>query len=62
MFGSVFVFLCWLMLQSAAGELDYTARGEGMHLQGDYSLAGLFPLHYTAVLTNGQPALVPCDQ
>uniref|UniRef100_A0A3Q3AYU8 Taste receptor, type 1, member 1 n=1 Tax=Kryptolebias marmoratus TaxID=37003 RepID=A0A3Q3AYU8_KRYMA len=62
MFGTVLLSLCWLVLQLAAGELDYTSQGEGMQLQGEYSFAGLFPLHYTEDLTNGLPALVPCDQ
>ncbi|XP_013857143.1 taste receptor type 1 member 1 [Austrofundulus limnaeus] len=54
--------LCWLKLHLAAGELDYTSHGEGMQLEGDYSFAGLFPLHYTGGPTDGLPALVPCDQ
>lgn len=54
--------LCWLKLQSAAGELDYSSRAAGLQLKGDYSLAGLFPLHYTGGPTNGLPALVPCNQ
>ncbi|KAF6735454.1 Taste receptor type 1 member 1 [Oryzias melastigma] len=33
-----------------------------MHVQGDYSFAGLFPLHYTQKPNDGFPALVPCDQ
>uniref|UniRef100_A0A8C6PRG7 Taste receptor, type 1, member 1 n=1 Tax=Nothobranchius furzeri TaxID=105023 RepID=A0A8C6PRG7_NOTFU len=62
MFCSVFLSLCWLMLQLAAGKLDYTSRGQGMQLQGDYTFAGFFPLHYTNEPTKGLPALVPCDQ
>ncbi|XP_041860086.1 taste receptor type 1 member 1 [Melanotaenia boesemani] len=58
----VFLSLGWLMLQLTAGELDYVSHGQGMQLQGDYSLAGLFPLHYTNKPSNGLPALVPCDQ
>ncbi|KAM4738110.1 LOW QUALITY PROTEIN: taste receptor type 1 member 1 [Anableps anableps] len=52
----------WLMLQLAAGKLDYISQAEGMQLQGDYSFAGLFPLHYTDVSATGLPALAPCDQ
>ena len=50
------------MLQSTAGELDYTSQGLGMQLQGDYSFAGLFPLHYTDEPNDAFPALVRCDQ
>jgi len=50
------------MLQLTAGELDYTSQGQGMQLEGDYSFAGLFPLHYTDGPSDGLPALVPCDQ
>ncbi|XP_038159480.1 taste receptor type 1 member 1 [Cyprinodon tularosa] len=56
------LFSEWLMLQLAAGQLDYTSQAEGMQIQGDYSLAGLFPLHYTDVDAGGLPALVPCNQ
>ncbi|XP_012732631.2 taste receptor type 1 member 1 [Fundulus heteroclitus] len=52
----------WLMLQLAAGELDYTSQADGMQLQGDYSFAGLFPLHYTDGSGTRLPALVPCGQ
>ncbi|XP_005800206.1 taste receptor type 1 member 2 [Xiphophorus maculatus] len=62
MFLTVVLSLGWLMLQLAAGELDYASQAEGMRLQGDFSFAGLFPLHYTDVSANGLPALVPCDQ
>ncbi|PWA31068.1 hypothetical protein CCH79_00010594 [Gambusia affinis] len=62
MFLTVFLSLGWLMLQLASGELDYTSQAEGMQLQGNFSFAGLFPLHYTDVPANGLPVLVPCDQ
>ncbi|XP_047215531.1 taste receptor type 1 member 1 [Girardinichthys multiradiatus] len=62
MFGIVLLSSGWLMLQLAAGKLDYTSQAEGMQLQGDYSFAGLFPLHYTDRPGTGLPALVPCDQ
>uniref|UniRef100_A0A3P9MFP0 Taste 1 receptor member 2 n=1 Tax=Oryzias latipes TaxID=8090 RepID=A0A3P9MFP0_ORYLA len=62
MFQYMFFFLGWLILHLAAGELDYISQGKGMQLQGDYSLAGLFPLHYTKNPNSGFPALVPCDQ
>lgn len=62
MFQYMFFFLRWLILHLAAGELDYISQGKGMQLQGDYSLAGLFPLHYTKNPNSGFPALVPCDQ
>uniref|UniRef100_A0A3Q0T033 Taste receptor, type 1, member 1 n=1 Tax=Amphilophus citrinellus TaxID=61819 RepID=A0A3Q0T033_AMPCI len=61
MSGAVLLSLCWLMLQSADGELDYTTWGQGMQLQGDFSIAGLFPLYYTNE-PSGLPALVPCRE
>ncbi|XP_075331734.1 taste receptor type 1 member 1 [Odontesthes bonariensis] len=62
MFPTLFLYLGLLMPQLTAGELDYTSQGQGMQLQGDYSFAGLFPLHYTDAPNDGLPALVPCDQ
>ncbi|CAG6021235.1 unnamed protein product [Menidia menidia] len=62
MFLALFLPLGSLMLQFTAGELDYTSQAQGMQLQGDYSFAGLFPLHYTDAPSDGLPALVPCDQ
>ncbi|KAM4570606.1 taste receptor type 1 member 1 [Fundulus diaphanus] len=62
MFGTLLLSSGWLMLQLAAGELDYTSQADGMQLQGDYSFAGLFPLHYTDVSGTNLPALVPCGQ
>ncbi|KAM9856352.1 taste receptor type 1 member 1 [Aulostomus maculatus] len=59
---TVFLSLCWLMLQVADGHLDYISQGQGLHLKGDFSIAGLFPLHYTDGLSAGQPALGPCNQ
>ncbi|KAK2851199.1 hypothetical protein Q5P01_007475 [Channa striata] len=50
-----------LMLQSADGELDYMSQGQGMQLQGDFSIAGLFPLHQNG-LTDTLPALIPCNK
>lgn len=61
MSGAVFLFFGWLMLQSADGDLDYISQGQGMQLQGNFSIAGLFPLHYTDGLTSTLPALVSCD-
>ncbi|KAM9342481.1 taste receptor type 1 member 1 [Pholidichthys leucotaenia] len=61
MSGIVLLALCWQMLQPADGDLDYTSQAEGMHLQGDVSITGLFPLHYTDG-PNGAPALVPCKE
>lgn len=62
MFGAVFLSLGWLMLQLADGELDYVSQGQGMQLQGDFSIAGFFPLHYTDGPSAGLPALGPCDE
>lgn len=62
MFGAVFLCLSWLMVQFTDGELDYTSHGQGMQLQGDFSIAGLFPLHYTDEPSAGLPALGPCDE
>ncbi|XP_077584481.1 taste receptor type 1 member 1 [Stigmatopora nigra] len=54
------VFLSYLFLQVAHGKLDSISQGEGLHLDGDFSIAGLFPLHYTDGASTGFPALVPC--
>ncbi|XP_077367933.1 taste receptor type 1 member 1 [Festucalex cinctus] len=56
------LFSCCLVLQVADGELDYISQGEGLHLQGDFSIAGLFPLHDTNGLSAGLPALGPCNE
>uniref|UniRef100_A0A3Q2ZJI6 Taste receptor, type 1, member 1 n=1 Tax=Hippocampus comes TaxID=109280 RepID=A0A3Q2ZJI6_HIPCM len=56
------LFLCCLLLQVTDGELDFTSRGEGLHLQGDFSIAGLFPLHDTNGPSAGLPALGPCNE
>lgn len=61
MSGAVLLLSGCLVLQSADGNLDYTSDGQGMQLQGDFYIAGLFPLHYTDGLTSNLPALVPCD-
>nr|XP_057940118.1 taste receptor type 1 member 1 [Doryrhamphus excisus] len=57
-----YLFLCCLVLQVADGELDYISHGEGLHLQGDFSIAGLFPLHYTNRPSTGLPALGACKE
>ncbi|XP_041656135.1 taste receptor type 1 member 1 [Cheilinus undulatus] len=61
MFGAVFFSLNWLLLQLAKGELDYISKGEGMRLQGDFSITGLFPLHYPEGPSAGLPALGLCN-
>uniref|UniRef100_A0A3Q3EKE2 Taste receptor, type 1, member 1 n=1 Tax=Labrus bergylta TaxID=56723 RepID=A0A3Q3EKE2_9LABR len=53
MFGAVFLSLSWLILQLSDGELDYISKGKGMQLQGDFSIAGLFPLHDTKGPSDG---------
>ncbi|XP_042348549.1 taste receptor type 1 member 1 [Plectropomus leopardus] len=58
---SVFLSLGCLMLQFADGALDYISQGQGMRLQGDFNIAGLFPLHYTDRPSGGLPALGPCN-
>ncbi|XP_070766219.1 taste receptor type 1 member 1 [Enoplosus armatus] len=62
MSAAVFLSLGWLMLQLADGELDYISQGHGMRLQGNFSIAGLFPLHYTDRSSARFPALGPCDK
>ncbi|XP_057712501.1 taste receptor type 1 member 1 [Corythoichthys intestinalis] len=56
------VFLGFLVLQVADGKLDSISEGEGLHLHGDFSIAGLFPLHYTNGQSGGFPALRPCKE
>ena len=60
--GAVFLSLGCLMLQFADGELDYISQGQGMELQGNFSIAGLFPLHYTNGQSAAVPALGPCNE
>lgn len=62
MCGAVFLSLGWLMLQLAGGELDYMSQGQGLQLQGDFSIAGFFPLHYTEGASASLPALGPCNE
>ncbi|XP_063746191.1 taste receptor type 1 member 1 isoform X2 [Eleginops maclovinus] len=59
---AVFLSLGWLMLRFACGELDYISYRQGMRLQGNFTLAGFFPLHYPDGQSNGLPALVPCNE
>lgn len=61
-FGAVVLSLGWLTLQLANGELDYISQGQGLQLQGDFVLAGLFPLHYEFESTSSLPALVNCNR
>ncbi|XP_034029040.1 taste receptor type 1 member 1 [Thalassophryne amazonica] len=51
---------CFL-LPFSDGKLDYESWGDGMQLQGDFSLAGFFPLHQTAAASAGLPAVGPCN-
>ncbi|XP_061128038.1 taste receptor type 1 member 1 [Syngnathus typhle] len=57
-----YLFLCCLMLRMADAELDYVSQGGGLYLQGDFSIAGLFPLHDTNGPSPGLPALRPCNK
>uniref|UniRef100_A0A671TM36 Taste receptor, type 1, member 1 n=2 Tax=Sparus aurata TaxID=8175 RepID=A0A671TM36_SPAAU len=61
-FGAVVLSLGWLTLHLANGELDYISQGQGLQLQGDFVLAGLFPLHYEFESTSSLPALVNCNR
>ncbi|XP_061833001.1 taste receptor type 1 member 1 [Nerophis lumbriciformis] len=58
---TLYLFFCGLVLHVSDGQLDYISQGEGLHLQGDFSIAGLFPLHYTNGPSVGLPALGPCN-
>uniref|UniRef100_A0A671TNZ2 Taste receptor, type 1, member 1 n=1 Tax=Sparus aurata TaxID=8175 RepID=A0A671TNZ2_SPAAU len=46
-----FLYLCGIQ-PLANGELDYISQGQGLQLQGDFVLAGLFPLHYDVESTS----------
>ncbi|XP_058499508.1 taste receptor type 1 member 1 [Solea solea] len=63
MFSAVFLSLGLLMMvQITDGELDYTSQGQGMQLQGNFSITGMFPLHSNNELSPGLPALGPCNE
>ncbi|XP_041802472.1 taste receptor type 1 member 1 [Chelmon rostratus] len=61
MLGAVYLCIGWLVLQLADGGLDRISQRWGMQLQGDYSITGLFPLHYTNDPSGSLPALGPCN-
>ncbi|XP_068454165.1 taste receptor type 1 member 1 [Clinocottus analis] len=60
--GAVLLSVGWLMLQLADGKLDYISQGQGMQLQGDFLLAGFFPLYYADEPSAAFPALSPCNE
>lgn len=51
-----------LMLQLVSGELDRSSHGQGMHLHGNFSIAGFFPLHYGVEPDGRLPALALCKE
>ncbi|XP_029975191.1 taste receptor type 1 member 1 [Salarias fasciatus] len=61
-YSTVTLLFAWLVVQEVHSELDYTNQGQGQQLQGDVSLAGFFPLHYTAEPNTEFPALVSCNE
>lgn len=61
-FGVVFLSLGWLMLQLVDGEVDRITQAQGMQLQGDFSIVGLFPIHDTEETSGSLPALDPCNE
>lgn len=61
MFAAILSFSS-VMLQLVEGELDYISHGQGMQLQGDFSIAGFFPLHYGHEPSGSIPALGPCRE
>uniref|UniRef100_A0A672ZIY2 G-protein coupled receptors family 3 profile domain-containing protein n=2 Tax=Sphaeramia orbicularis TaxID=375764 RepID=A0A672ZIY2_9TELE len=62
MSGAAFLSFSWLMLQVADGELDYFSKGHGMYLQGNFSIAGFFPVFYGKLPSYDVPALDPCNK
>ena len=62
MCGALFLSLGWLMQQSVNGGLDYLSQGQAMQLQGDFSIAGFFPVHYGTEESGSLPALSPCNK
>lgn len=62
MFGAVLILLGLLMVQQTHGVLDYTTKAAGMQLEGDFSIAGLFPLHYAKGQSLGLPAVGECNE
>ncbi|XP_061759693.1 taste receptor type 1 member 1 [Nerophis ophidion] len=60
---TLYLFFCGLVVVHVSdGQLDYISQGEGLHLHGNFSIAGLFPLHYTNGPSGGLPALGPCNR
>nr|XP_046252859.1 taste receptor type 1 member 1 [Scatophagus argus] len=62
MFEAVLLSVCCLVVQLVEGKLDYISHGQGMQLQGDVFLTGLFPLHYALESTGSLPALGRCNE
>lgn len=61
MFGVMFLYSGWLMLQLADGKLDHISKRQGLHMHGDFMLAGFFPLHFNVKESDHLPALFPCN-
>lgn len=49
------------MLPKADGSLDYNIYAQGMQLEGDFSLAGFFPLHYSGDPDGLFPGMDSCN-
>lgn len=58
---ALLVSFCCLMLPKADGNLDYNIYAQGMQLQGDFSIAGFFPLHYSSNPDGLFPGMDSCN-
>lgn len=50
------------MVPRADGKLNYDTYGQGMQLEGDVSIAGFFPLHYSSDTDGIMPGLDGCNE
>lgn len=61
MWTPVLISLVCLLLPEADGILNYNIYAQGMQLEGDFSLAGLFPLHYSSDPDGLFPRMDSCN-
>lgn len=62
MLSKLFLFLGCLSVQKTDAEMYVISQGQGLQLQGNFSIAGLFPLHYADEPSGDTPALGLCNE